>query len=128
MRVLLDTHSFLWWVMDDVRLSSQARAVLRDGRNTLVVSAATGWEIAIKARLGKMMLPGDPAEFILQQIRHNHLSPLAIELAHALRVFTLPDIHRDPFDRILVAQSQVEQLPIVTADPQIRQYEVDVIW
>jgi hypothetical protein len=71
MRVLLDTHSFLWWVMDDVRLPLQARAVLRDGRNTLVVSAATGWEIAIKARLGKMMLPGDPAEFILQQIRHN---------------------------------------------------------
>lgn len=75
-----------------------------------------------------MMLPRDPAEFILQQIRHNHLSPLAIELAHALRVFTLPDIHRDPFDRILVAQSQLEQLPIVSADPQIRQYEVNVIW
>ncbi len=128
MRVLLDTHTFLWWVMDDARLSLQARAVLRDGRNTLVVSAATGWEIAIKARLGKMMLPRDPAEFILQQIRHNHLSPLAIELAHALRVFTLPDIHRDPFDRILVAQSQLEQLPIVSADPQIRQYEVNVIW
>ena len=78
MRVLLDTHSFLWWIMDDARLSLQARAVLRDGRNTLVVSAATGWEIAIKARLGKMMVPGDPAEFILQQIRHNYLSPLAI--------------------------------------------------
>ncbi len=128
MRVLLDTHSFLWWIMDDARLSLQARSILRDGRNTLVVSAATGWEIAIKAGLGKIMLPGDPPQFVLQQIRHNHLSPLAIELDHALHVFTLPDIHRDPFDRILVAQSQVEQLPIVTADPQIRQYEVDVIW
>ncbi len=128
MRVLLDTHSFLWWIMDDACLSLQARAVLRDGRNMLVVSAATGWEIAIKAGLGKIMLPGDPPQFVLQQIRHNYLSPLAIELAHALHVFTLPDIHRDPFDRILVAQSQVEQLPIVTADPQIRQYEVDVIW
>ncbi len=94
----------------------------------LVVSAATGWEIAIKAGLGKIMLPGDPPQFVLQQIRHNYLSPLAIELAHTLHIFTLPDIHRDPFDRILVAQSQVEQLPIVTADPQIRQYEVDVIW
>jgi PIN domain nuclease of toxin-antitoxin system len=128
MRVLLDTHTFLWWILDDARLSSQARAILKDGRNTLLVSAATGWEIAIKARLGKLTLPSEPLPFVAEQLSRNNLSPLAIDLAHTLHVYSLPDIHRDPFDRILVVQSLLGQLPILTVDPVMAKYGVEVIW
>ena len=128
MRVLLDTHAFLWWIMDDVRLSSHARAVIADGHNELFLSVASGWEIAIKARLGKIQLPSDPASFVPKQLRINSIEPLAVQMTHALRVHSLPGHHRDPFDRILVAQAQVEQVLIITADPHIAQYDVEIVW
>jgi len=128
MRALLDTHAFLWWIMDDARLSPHARAVIADGHNELFLSAASGWEIAIKARLGKIQLPSDPASFVPKQLRINSIEPLAVQMTHALRVHSLPGHHRDPFDRILVAQAQVEQVLIITADPHIAQYDVEIVW
>jgi len=128
MRFLLDTHTFLWWVTDDARLSSQAHALITDGNNELYFSAASGWEIAIKAQLGKLQLPDNTPQFIMAQIAINAFEILPVQLYHALHVYTLPILHRDPFDRMLIAQSQLEDLPIITADPQINSYAVTVIW
>jgi len=128
MKALLDTHAFLWWITDDVRLSSRACAVIANGDNELFLSAASGWEIAIKARLGKLHLPDNPVPFVFEQLRINAIEPLAVQMAHALRVYSLPGHHRDPFDRILVAQAQLERMPIITADPQVAQYDVEILW
>ncbi len=128
MKALWDTHAFLWWIADDPRLSSRVRAVAGNSRTDLLFSAASGWEIAIKARIGKLRLPDDPQRYLPDQLARNATRLLPIQLAHALRVFTLPDLHADPFDRMLVAQAQVEGLPILTADPQIARYPVEVIW
>jgi PIN domain nuclease of toxin-antitoxin system len=128
MKALLDTHAFLWWITDDARLSSRVRELTGDSTNTLFLSAASGWEIAIKAQLGKLQLPDNLERYIADQLSLNGFESLPIQLRHALHIYTLPDLHRDPFDRILVAQSQLEQLPILTVDPQIARYGVDVIW
>jgi PIN domain nuclease of toxin-antitoxin system len=128
MRAMLDTHAFLWWVMDNPRLSATARQILEDGGNAILFSAACGWEIAIKARLGKLILPPDPRSYVTDQIARNGFEPLPITLAHALHVWTLPDHHRDPFDRMLIAQSQLTGLPLITDDPLIRRYGVDCRW
>lgn len=128
MRFLLDTLTFLWWITDLDLLSEHVRDVIQDGDNTLYLSAASGWEIAIKARLGRLQLHGEPEKVIPEQMSLNAIQGLPIQMGHALRVHSLPDHHRDPFDRMLVAQSQVEELPILTADPHIAQYEVDVVW
>ena len=128
MRVLLDTHTFLWWIADDARLSDRAREVIADGRNDVLLSAASGWEIAIKAGLGKLEVPEDIEEFIDEQLSKNAFRALPIRLSHALRVNSLPDHHRDPFDRLLVAQSVLEGLPILSADPQVALYPVEVVW
>lgn len=128
MNVLLDTHTFLWWIDDDPRLSPRAREIIGNADNTVFLSAASGWEIAIKARLGRLRLPDELARFIAEQMTVNAFRALPISLSHALHVYTLPAHHRDPFDRLLVAQSQLEGLPILTADPQIVQYPVQVLW
>ncbi len=128
MKILLDTHTFLWWITDSPRLSARAREVIRDSNNELFFSAASGWEIAIKAQLGRLQLPDNLEQFIVEQLSLNTILVLPIQLRHALHVYTLPQHHRDPFDRMLVAQSQVENLPILTTDPQIAQYDVETIW
>lgn len=128
MRALLDTHTFLWWITDDPRLSPRVRKIIGDGENELFLSAASGWEMAIKAKLGRLQLPDDPEHFIPEQMALNAIAGLPIQMSHALHVYTLPDYHRDPFDRLLVAQSRLEGLPILTADPQIAQYPVKTIW
>jgi PIN domain nuclease of toxin-antitoxin system len=128
MKVLLDTHTFLWWIMDDPQLSSRAREIMEAGDTEVFLSAASGWEIAIKSRLGRLKLPADLHSFMAEQLRINAIQVLPIQMAHALHVATLPDHHRDPFDRMLVAQSQLERLPILTGDPLIAQYAVPVIW
>lgn len=104
MRALLDTHAFLWWIMADPRLSATARRILEDGATQIMFSAASGWEIAIKTRLGKLTIVDDPRRYVSEQIARNGFDVLPITLAHALHVWTLPDHHRDPFDRMLVAQ------------------------
>ena len=128
MRALLDTHVFLWWITDDQRLSSQVREIIADGTNEILFSAASGWEIAIKTRLGRLQLPDDPEIFIPEQLELNAIEVLPVQIGHALHVYQLPSHHRDPFDHLLIAQAQLEKLPILTADPQISRYPVEVIW
>lgn len=128
MPYLLDTHAFLWWITDDPRLSEPARQVIRDASNQILFSAASAWEIAIKARLGCLDFRTEPAELIPRQITANSFVPLPIDARHALQVLQLPPLHRDPFDRILVAQARIEGTPILTVDPLIAQYEVTILW
>ena len=128
MRLLFDTHTFLWWITDSSRLSSMVRATISDRNNKLFFSAASAWEIATKAQLGKLLLPKNPEQFISEQLLINSIESLSIHISHAVRVYHLPIHHKDPFDRILVAQSQLENLSILTLDPLISQYDVNVIW
>jgi PIN domain nuclease of toxin-antitoxin system len=128
MRALLDTHTFLWWNMDDPRLSGRARQILADGSNEIFLSAASAWEIAIKTARGRLTLPEPPASYVPSRMALHHFHHLPIQVSHALHVFKLPDLHQDPFDRLLVAQSQLEELPILTADEIIARYEVEIIW
>lgn len=128
MRALLDTHAFLWWNMDDRRLSPAARDFIGDGSNELYFSAACAWEIAIKAGRGRLALPEPPEKYVATRLALHRIQALPIQLSHALRVYALPELHRDPFDRLLVAQSQLEGLSILTADENIRQYGVETIW
>lgn len=128
MKLLLDTHAFLWWISDDARLSGRARTLLVDGQNDVFFSAASAWELAIKAGAGRIVLPGDPDRFVAEQVAVNAFQVLPVHIRHALKVFGLPSLHRDPFDRMLVAQAVVEEMPILSADPQLAQYPVEVIW
>jgi len=124
MNLLLDTHAFLWVVDDSPALSREARREISNGRNLVFVSAATAWEIAIKQLLGKLRAPF--ADY-LEELRLNRLMTLDITSEHAIAVGRLPLHHKDPFDRMLVAQAQVEKLTIVTHDRRIRAYDVRVI-
>ena len=128
MRIIVDTHVFLWWITDSPELSARARAVMSEGRNTLFFSAACGWEIAIKTHLGRLQLPDRPERFIPDQLARNNMESLPISMLHALHVAVLPHLHRDPFDRMLVSQAQVERLPILTADSLIARYQIETIW
>lgn len=103
MKALWDTHAFLWWIANDPRLSPRVRAIAGDPQTDLLFSVASGWEIAIKVGIGKLRLPDDPQRYIPDQLARNATDVLPIQLAHALRVFALPDLHTDPFDRMLVA-------------------------
>ena len=127
MRVLLDTHAFLWWITDSPALTPLAREVIADGRNELFLSAASGWEIAIKAQRGRLELPETPQEFVSEQLALNHIFSLPVLMSHALHVYSLPWHHNDPFDRLLVAQAQVEQLTILTANENIAKYDVEIV-
>jgi PIN domain nuclease of toxin-antitoxin system len=128
MKYLLDTHTFLWWITDSELLSDLARNVIREGRNSLLLSAASGWEIAIKVGIGRLDLSDAPEKMIPEQMSLNDIQGLPIHMSHVLHVHSLPRHHRDPFDRLLVAQCQLEQLPIITSDPQISSYDVEIVW
>jgi PIN domain nuclease of toxin-antitoxin system len=128
LRALLDTHAFLWWIGDDPRLSKTAREVLLDEDNEVYFSTASAWEIAIKARLGRIELPRNVESFISKQLDVNDFTVLPIQLSHALRVAKLPAHHEDPFDRILIAQAQIEKLTLVSADKAVARYSVEVAW
>lgn len=128
MTLLLDTHTFLWWITDDDRLSQTAWDVIADAGNTLYLSAASNCEIAIKSGLGRLEFAHDPERVIPEQMAVNAVEGLAIAMAHALRVNALPHHHRDPFDRLLVAQALLDDLPIVTNDPLIVRYAAEMVW
>ncbi|MCW5699011.1 MAG: type II toxin-antitoxin system VapC family toxin [Rhodospirillales bacterium] len=128
MRLLLDTHAFLWWATDNPRLSKVARELIATGRNEVWISVASVWEIAIKARLGRLQVPPDFGRFLLDQIETNGFQVLPIQLAHALEVSRLEDHHRDPFDRVLVAQSRIERVPLISADIQLDAYGIERRW
>ena len=126
MRILLDTHVFLWLQTEPARLGEQLR-VLEDGRNELIVSAASSWEIAIKYRLGRLVLPERPERYVPERLRAIGAKGLAIEHTHALAVASLPALHGDPFDRLLVAQAGLLAVPIITADPAVAQYPIETL-
>ena len=128
MKAILDTQTFLWWNMGDSQLSEAAREFIADGSNEIFLSAASAWEIAIKAAWGKLVLPDEPAKYVADRLALHRFQALPIQISHALHVYALPDIHRDPFDRLLVAQSILEDVPILTADGNIARYEVKTIW
>ena len=108
--LLLDTRACLWWCLDDPRLSERARETIGAGGHAVYVSAATGWEMAIKSGLGRLQLPGDLETFVADQLRENACRPLASEMRLALLVRRLPEHHHDPFDRLLIAQAIADAL------------------
>jgi len=129
LRILLDTHAFLWWASErGARLSERAREVLTDGATEVAFSIASVWEIAIKAGGGRIVLPDAAERYVPDRLRHHGFDILAIELSHTFRAGALPPHHGDPFDRMLIAQAQIEGLPILTADPAISRYDVETIW
>lgn len=128
MKFLLDTHAFLWWVIDDIQLSEHAKEIIGNSDNQIFLSAASGWEIAIKSRIGRLKLPRPIGGFIIEQMSENAIDNLSITMSHALQVSELPDHHRDPFDRLLISQAQIENMPILSVDPLIKKYDVEVIW
>jgi len=128
-KVLLDTHAFLWWLSEGgARLSDRARELIASSSTQTLVSSASAYEIAAKVELGRLELPSSPTRYIPDRIALHGFAVLPIALEHALRAGGLPLIHRDPWDRMLVAQAQVEGVPIVTADPAIGRYDVETIW
>jgi PIN domain nuclease of toxin-antitoxin system len=126
-RILLDTQCWLWMAAFPERLSMKARAIVETTEHELFLSSASAWEIAIKHANGKLRLPESPERFVVTRMTRLRTTPLYIEHEHALRVTVLPPHHRDPFDRLLVAQAQIEQLPILTADPVLSRYDVETI-
>ena len=127
MKVLVDTHVFLWAITGDARLSKKHRMLWLDTTSELLLSHASVWEMLIKAGLGKLPLPTPHARYILQQMEKNRVALLGVRYAHFTKLELLPPLHRDPFDRMLVAQASAEGIPIATADPALRRYGVKVI-
>jgi PIN domain nuclease of toxin-antitoxin system len=126
-RYLLDTHVWLWMQATPERLSAPTRHLLEDTTNELLLSAASAWEIAIKHRIGKLPLPEEPATYVPDRLRRSGVLSLPVELAHVLRTSSLPDHHQDPFDRVLVAQAQLLEIPIITVDPKLHAYDVETL-
>ncbi len=127
MRVLLDTQIWLWMLASPERLSASSRALVSSTENELMLSAASAWEIAIKHGLGKLTLPESPTAYVTRLMSQSAVSPLPVYHRHALHVATLPAHHGDPFDRLLIAQAQIEALPVLTADLMFSRYEVETI-
>jgi len=121
---LLDTHVLLWWLSDDTSLTTKAVGAIKDGGNTICVSAATAWEISIKRALGKLKAPDDLAE----ALESNRFQELPISIRHGLVAGSLPRHHDDPFDRMLIAQAQTERLTIITHDIRMEPYGISILW
>jgi PIN domain nuclease of toxin-antitoxin system len=128
MRVLVDTHAFLWWILDDPSLSRRARETIASPENECLLSAASCWEMAIKVSLGTLELDGTVERFVPHHLAINGFRELPVELRHAAGVARLPFHHRDPFDRLLASQALLENLAIVSVDPVFRRYGVKRIW
>jgi len=127
MRLLLDTHVFIWWADQQESLSSTALSALKDEANELVLSVASVWEMQIKVQLGKLKLSMPLRELVLSQVETNGLKILPVELEHVLVLDTLPFHHKDPFDRLLIAQSIQEDVTLVSADPEFPAYSVKLL-
>ncbi len=124
MKLILDTHAALWWLADDAQLSDEAIRQLSDDTNLVLLSAAVVWEVAIKRSLGKLEIPDDFAPTLLGA----GAQPLTVTLEHAAAVEALPWHHRDPFDRLLVAQTMIEGATLLSRDEPLSQYDVPVVW
>lgn len=128
MRLLLDTQAFLWWVFADERLSPAAQALIADDANECWVSLASAWEMAIKSSLGKLQVTEPVADFFAAECRNNHFRVLEFGLAHIGLVERLPFHHRDPFDRLLIAQAQQDKLTVVSSDTAFDTYGLHRVW
>jgi len=128
MRALLDTHSFLWFISGNERLSYRARELIEARENSMLVSAAGLWEIAIKHSLGKLTLDEPFADLIPEQLRRQGIGVLGVEVSHLIELVNLPHHHRDPFDRLLVAQARAEKLSIISVDSALDRYGVNRLW
>jgi PIN domain nuclease of toxin-antitoxin system len=126
--MLLDTHAFLWFLLDDPKVSTTARDAIVDPDNDIAISPATYWEIAIKISLNKYTLPEPYEEFIEREIVANQFDILPIVPRHTAVLTTLPFYHRDPFDRLIIAQAMVEQIPVISGDEAFAAYPVTCIW
>jgi PIN domain nuclease of toxin-antitoxin system len=127
-KAILDTHTFLWWNLDDPQLSKSAREFIGNGRNQIYLSAVSAWEISLKYAKGRLELPEPPGDYVMSRLELHQFLPLSIELTHTLHIYQLPAIHHDPFDRLLVAQAQLENCLLITADRDIARYNVNVLW
>jgi len=127
MKAILDTHAFLWAIAGDTRMSQHARDLF-GGPSDLSLSIASIWEIVVKVQLGKLDLPQPAGPYILGKLAENRIKTLAVNLDHLLAFERLPMHHRDPFDRMLIAQSMEEKLPLVTADRVFEKYPIRIIW
>lgn len=128
MRYLLDTHTLLWWRTDDPQLSSVARTLIQDETSTILVSAASAWEIATKHRLGKLSLADDAINRFNELIELDAFEHLPVNYLHALRAAGLTVAHRDPFDRMLAAQSELEAAPLITCDAAFAEFRLQTRW
>ncbi len=127
MRILLDTQIWLWMQASPDRLSERCLALVSDEANEILLSAASAWEIAIKYALGKLPLPEPPKDYVPDRMVSGGVSGLPVEVSHAIEVAQLPPHHRDPFDRLLVAQARAEGISLMTADPRLEPYDVDLL-
>jgi PIN domain nuclease of toxin-antitoxin system len=128
MRALLDTHAFLWWLSDEPSLTRAARKIIADTKNTAIVSAASAWEIATKVRLNKLPSAANLVSDFHAQIERERFQLLGISAEHGIRAGLLPGPHRDPFDRMLIAQSQAENIPIISNETAFDSYGVRRLW
>ena len=128
MKLLLDTHAFLWWVAEDDRLPGRARRLIANQGNEVLFSVVSAWEITVISGLGRLKLDVDPARFIRRELEANRFEVLPLHLSHVIWVADLPQHHRDPFDRLLLAQALSERIPIVTGDRALRSYPVKIVW
>ena len=128
MKFLLDTHAFLWWIAEDKRLSDKAIEIIGNADHEVFLSVVSGWEIVIKTKLKKLFLPASPQKFILRQIEQNNFTVLPIQMKHVVAVYSLPNHHEDPFDRLLIAQSITEKIPLITADKIMKKYRLSTVW
>lgn len=128
MKLLLDTHTFIWWDSQPNHLSQTALTLLQDRSNILLLSVISIWEMQIKLQLGKIILNRPLLEIIENQQKTNQIEILPVNLTHVLALDSLPIVHKDPFDRLLIAQANVENAALVSCDPIVAQYPVNVIW
>ncbi len=128
MRLLLDTHAFIWWDSNPTKLTPRVRALCEDPTNTLLLSVASVWEMQIKCQLGKLTLALPLADLIANQQETNRIQVLPVSLAHVLALDSLPPLHRDPFDRLLITQAIAEDAALVSRDPVFSNYPVNILW
>lgn len=128
MQLLLDTHTFLWWVMDDARLSANAKSLLANNENSCYVSTISAWELVIKSALGKIKLAKPAVALFIEQTQASGFKQLDCQLAHIGLLESLPMHHRDPFDRLLIAQAQAEKLHLISADTAFDRYKIERLW
>lgn len=128
MRLLLDTHTFLWWDSQPSKLPTKVLALCEDAQNEMFLSVASIWEMQIKYQLGKLELHLPLDKLISEQVQKNAVQILSIQAAHVLGVYALPNAHKDPFDRLLIAQASVEKMAFLSGDGVFHQYPVQIIW